>query len=123
MRPASTRAADRRWYEARLTRDLEALNRSAHRRFYHKSKEGNSTKGPFSLRQFLRRFSTGSLTDRSLVWMSGMAQWAPLLSMPGAHFVNLQYGGDPGAEIAEVERSTGVALHNFADIAWTPARG
>ena len=47
---------------------------------------------------------------------SELAQWAPLLSMPGAHFVNLQYGGDPGAEIAEVERSTGVAIHNFADL-------
>ncbi len=47
---------------------------------------------------------------------SALPQWQPLLSVPGAHFVNLQYGGDPAAEIAELEQSSGTTVHNFADL-------
>ncbi len=39
----------------------------------------------------------------------GLANWGPLLSVPGATFVNLQYG-DCRTEISEVEQSLGVQI-------------
>ena len=39
----------------------------------------------------------------------GLANWGPLLSVPGATFVNLQYG-DCRTEISETERSLGVHI-------------
>jgi hypothetical protein len=39
-----------------------------------------------------------------------LQQWAALLALPRAHFVNLQYG-DCGAELDEVRARSGVAIH------------
>ena len=33
---------------------------------------------------------------------SELTDWQPLLSLPGVQFVNLQYGGDAVAEIADL---------------------
>lgn len=41
-----------------------------------------------------------------------LAQFAPLLQLPGVHFVDVQYG-DTRAERAELERATGVRLLHF----------
>lgn len=43
-----------------------------------------------------------------------LADWAPLLNWPGARFVNLQYG-KVATEIAEVEKSLGVEIHDWED--------
>ncbi|MBB6252290.1 tetratricopeptide repeat protein [Nitrospirillum iridis] len=66
-----------------------------------------------------------------LCWRSGLrtlareglylslAQLAPLLSVPGVHFVVLQYdarAGDTAAEIAALSAATGVVLHLWDDL-------
>ena len=47
---------------------------------------------------------------------SELTDWQPLLSLPGVQFVNLQYGGDAVAEIADLHRATGLSVHNFTDL-------
>jgi hypothetical protein len=42
-------------------------------------------------------------------------QWGPLLQVPGARFINLQYC-DWTDDLAEVERRFGVRVHHFADL-------
>ena len=42
-----------------------------------------------------------------------LAAWMPILTVPGAHFVSLQYG-DAGAEIAAMSKRHGVTVHSWA---------
>lgn len=42
-------------------------------------------------------------------------QWAPVLTVPGVKFVNLQYG-ECAADLAEAEQRFGVEIHNFEDL-------
>ncbi len=51
--------------------------------------------------------------DRRTRW-TRPADWAEVLSLPGAHFVSLQYG-DCQQDIAEFENACGVRLHGWPD--------
>jgi tetratricopeptide (TPR) repeat protein len=42
-------------------------------------------------------------------------QWDPILTVPGAHFVNLQYSSFE-EDIADTRRRTEVSIHNFEDL-------
>ena len=57
----------------------------------------------------------GALRTGQLLRSIPLAQWGPLLAVPGVHFVNLQYI-DCASEIREVERHTGVRLHTWQPI-------
>ena len=46
---------------------------------------------------------------------SPIPQWEPVLTTPGACFVNLQYG-DCAADIKKAEEMFGIKIHNFDDI-------
>ena len=48
-------------------------------------------------------------------YYSAIEAWAPILSFPGAHFVNLQYG-DAKAELAFAQEKLGVKIHAFDDL-------
>jgi tetratricopeptide (TPR) repeat protein len=41
-------------------------------------------------------------------------QWTPLFSVPGVHFINLQYG-DCSVELREAEEKIGVTIHHWGD--------
>lgn len=43
-----------------------------------------------------------------------LAQWEPLLTLPGAQFVNLQYGG-VAAEVDDTEEMFGIEIHDWED--------
>jgi Flp pilus assembly protein TadD len=43
-----------------------------------------------------------------------LSEWGPVLSVPGIHFVNLQYG-DVRTEMEEARDRTGVPIHTWAD--------
>lgn len=45
---------------------------------------------------------------------TSLEMWRPLLSLPGAKFINLQYG-DCVEDLAAVRRETGVEIHDWAD--------
>ncbi|RZS46923.1 tetratricopeptide repeat protein [Sphaerotilus mobilis] len=42
-------------------------------------------------------------------------EWRPILSCPGLHFVNLQYG-DCGAELAELQATHGITIDHHPDV-------
>ena len=44
-----------------------------------------------------------------------LCDWGPVLSVPGVHFVNLQYD-ECGAELEQARASFGVAIHGWPDI-------
>jgi tetratricopeptide (TPR) repeat protein len=56
----------------------------------------------------------GTYKTRAPVRSIPLAQWAPLLALKGAHFVDLQYT-DCSAEIAQVEGATGVPIHRWRE--------
>ncbi|HYD69441.1 tetratricopeptide repeat protein, partial [Azospirillum sp.] len=58
---------------------------------------------------------SGLLSGDRTVSYTGLRQWRPILSRPGATFVTLQYG-DTGAEIADIERRFGITLHRWPDL-------
>lgn len=43
-----------------------------------------------------------------------LAQWQPVLTVPGVHFINLQYD-DPEAELAAVQQQWGVHIQSWAE--------
>ena len=43
-----------------------------------------------------------------------LPQWTPVLTVPGIHFVNLQYGSND-TEIAPIQDRTGVPIHGWGD--------
>jgi tetratricopeptide (TPR) repeat protein len=43
-----------------------------------------------------------------------LEQWTALFSIPGVHFINLQYG-DCAEELGEVEEKSGVTIHHWKD--------
>jgi hypothetical protein len=54
----------------------------------------------------------GSHLSRRPVRSLALAQWLPVLRTSGVHFVDLQYT-DSAADIAELERSSGVRIHHW----------
>ncbi|MGE3538602.1 MAG: tetratricopeptide repeat protein [Candidatus Tectimicrobiota bacterium] len=44
-----------------------------------------------------------------------LLQWGPVLSLPGVHWVSLQYD-DPAAELAEAQAHWGVPIHTWPDL-------
>jgi hypothetical protein len=44
-----------------------------------------------------------------------LEQWAPILTVPGVHFINLQYD-ECGAELAMARERFGVEVHTWADL-------
>lgn len=57
--------------------------------------------------------STKSAPGRS--FEAPLAEWGPVLALPGATFVNLQYGADPG-ELRQIRDRFGVDVVAFEDI-------
>jgi len=45
---------------------------------------------------------------------TSLEQWLPILTTPGAHFVNLQYG-DASEDIARLKRRCGIKLHDWPE--------
>lgn len=77
-----------------------------------------------ALRQRLAAFGDGptiglswrsTKSTRRLSFEAPLAQWRPVLEIPGATFVNLQYDADP-EEIAEVRARTGVRIVELEDL-------
>jgi tetratricopeptide (TPR) repeat protein len=44
----------------------------------------------------------------------GLVQWASVLAVPGAHFINLQYG-ECSSELKELKEITGISVHDWED--------
>jgi 2-polyprenyl-3-methyl-5-hydroxy-6-metoxy-1,4-benzoquinol methylase len=42
-------------------------------------------------------------------------RWTPVLQIPGARFVNLQYG-DCAEELAQIQAATGIPVHHWSDV-------
>lgn len=45
---------------------------------------------------------------------TALDEWLPIFSVPGTHFVNLQYG-DTAEELASAQEQLGVTIHDFAE--------
>lgn len=58
---------------------------------------------------------SGLLTPERRKEYLALTDWAPILSLGGVHFVNLQYD-DCTAELAEAEAALGVPIHDFAEL-------
>jgi Flp pilus assembly protein TadD len=44
-----------------------------------------------------------------------LMQWAPILRIPGVHFINLQYG-DCHNDLQEIKESLGITIHDWDDV-------
>jgi membrane protease subunit (stomatin/prohibitin family) len=53
---------------------------------------GGQQRGPFDLAELAAQAASGALTPATLVWKSGMAQWAPAQQVPELTHV---FGGPP----------------------------
>jgi ADP-heptose:LPS heptosyltransferase len=82
---------------------------------------------PAQVGEWRRRFDAlGAGVKVGMSWRGGvdpinrarrsipLSAWAPVLSVPGAHFVSLQYG-DLGEEIEQVRTQTAVHIHTWRD--------
>jgi hypothetical protein len=54
-------------------------------------------------------------TQRRSRRYTSLSEWQPVLTMPGVHWVNLQYD-DCEAELTTVEQQWGVTIHRWADL-------
>jgi tetratricopeptide (TPR) repeat protein len=60
-------------------------------------------------------WTSGLVTSDRVPAYTALADWAPLLRMPGVNIVNLQYG-DREAEIIAAERQFGVVIHRLPEL-------
>ncbi|MCX7891139.1 MAG: tetratricopeptide repeat protein [Burkholderiales bacterium] len=57
----------------------------------------------------------GTPRSRTRLRSMRLADWAPILGLPGAHFVSLQYHADAGEEVAAANRDCAFAVHHWQD--------
>jgi hypothetical protein len=55
------------------------------------------------------------LTARRRASYTSLAQWGPLLTLPGVHWINLQYD-DCASELAEARQRWGVTIHTWEEL-------
>jgi tetratricopeptide (TPR) repeat protein len=60
-------------------------------------------------------WSTIRQTYRTSSYYTKLTDWGPILTIPGAIFVNLQYG-DCAGELAAAERRFGIRIHQWPDL-------
>ena len=58
---------------------------------------------------------SGNTAGARQFYCSRIEQWAPILSLPGVHFVNLQYD-ECSAELAQARQLFGVTVHAFSEV-------
>jgi len=60
-------------------------------------------------------WSTIRQSYRTVSYYTKLAEWGPILTIPGTIFVNLQYG-DCADELAEAEQRFGIRIHRWPDL-------
>jgi tetratricopeptide (TPR) repeat protein len=60
-------------------------------------------------------WSTIRQSYRTFSYYTKLAEWGPILTIPGTVFVNLQYG-DCADELAEAEQRFGIRIHRWPDL-------